>query len=406
MVNQMQIHVDSIESLEVLAAQLKASSSRIDEYCQQAVYHAQQRLESAHENYISSVSRCESAKSEVNDVEANVSECKDSLSSDSITKAPDTQQEAYSSMSEAWNALEEAKNELEEAEDELEQASGELKHAMIALEAISASAYATRDHLQHQLSGGIDFLETKINQLRDYILSSPDFASSSPKTAGTYARAWMNWTPPPNVVLQHSALTKRLQLPHPLLTHLSSIWVKQDNSLARQINTLRERYRNAKSQQEIDAVRITAQRGASGRLGELIAENALRPFAHKIESQRRTLTRDNEHVTITDFVLRDLKVPIHMGRLQLPMGVDVAVETKCGRASYLKHQLTHMERQVDGHHREHASFCFLSKDFRQLDRASKQLISQTLGKKRSKIYAILPEKSVMDSLIWKQITTA
>lgn len=401
-----QVNVESLEVLERLASRLALASSRIDEVCEQALRDSQSRVDAAHANFEEAISRKETAASEVSRCESDVMESETaSGSSDEESDEGDGQScgDMDDGSSEALEALSSAQDELAYAEENLETARHAREVAMRGHEAVSAGVFKARNHLENQLGAGIAFLHLKIEQLREYLLARPELAGIGNQGAANYSRAWLGWSPPTGATLKQTLLAERFSLPKAALEDLTAQWVREDPSLSRQIATLRERHNRARSLEEMEAVRMASRRGASGRLGELIAENALRPLARSIEMHRRTTTEDNAHVTITDIVLRGLHLPIHVGKLQIPSGADASIEVKCGRAAYLKQQLTHMERQVGGHHQEQASFCFLSRDFRELDRASKREIARILGKKRSKIYAMLPEKNTLDSLVWKQI---
>ena len=402
-----QVHVESLETLERLASRLSLASSRIDSIADQAQRDSQYRLEVANAAFDEAISRMETAASEVSRCECEVAEYQ-AACEPSGGESDDDEGESCGStdngLSEALDALSSVKEYLTKYEENLELARQDRELLMQAHEAISANVLHTRHHLENHLGAGIVFLHHKIEQLREYLLVSPELAGATRAGAANYSRAWLGWSPPLGANLNQPLLAGRFALPQAALEDLTGKWVREDPSLARQIGTLRERHARAGTLEEMEAVRMASRRGASGRLGELVAESALRPLARSIELQRRTTTEDNAHVTITDIVLRGLHLPINVGNLRIPTGADASIEVKCGRAAYLKQQLTHMERQVAGHHQEQASFCFLSRDFRELDRASKREIARTLGKKRSKIYAVLPEKITLDSLVWKQIT--
>jgi len=402
-----QVHVGSLDALERLASGLANSSSRIMELCDQALRDSQARLEIADALFEDAIRHAEVAVNEVSTCERDVAECEASCET-GRGDSDDDNGESFdgddSDRVEALEALDSAREALAQAEAGVESAREGRMRAMRAHEAVSASALHTRDHLENHLCAGVAFLNQKIGQLREYLLGHPELADRSRVGALAFTGAWLGWCPAGGAVIKHSMLAGRFSLPPASLGELARRWAREDPSLARQIGTLRERYARAGSQEELDAVRMVSRRGASGRLGELIAENALGPMARSIELQRRTNTDDNAHVTITDIVLRGMRIPINVGKLQIPSGADASVEVKCGAPAYLKQQLIHMQRQVAGHHNEHASFCFLSRDFSKLDRTAKREIARTLGKKRSKIFALLPEKATLDSLVWKQIT--
>lgn len=399
-----QVHVESLEVLERLASRLSLASSRIDGICEQALLNSRFRLERANAAFEEAINRKEAAESDVFRCESDVAECEASSGTfDEGSDDDESYEDADDGVSAALEALSSAREALAHAEENLEVARHDRELSMQAHEATTARVFLTRDHLENHLGTGIAFLHRKIEQLRDYLLARPELAGTGRVGAANYSRAWLGWNPPSGAVLKQPLLAGRFSLPQAALEELTDRWVREDPSLARQIATLRERHAQAATPEEIEAVRMASRRGASGRLGELVAETGLRPLARSIEMQRRTTTDDKAHVTITDIVLRGLRLPIHVGNLKISSGADASIEVKCGRAAYLKQQLTHMERQVAGHHKEQASFCFLSRDFRELDRASKREIARTLGKKRSKIYAVLPEKHKLDSLVWKQI---
>lgn len=394
-----QVRVESLEVLENLALRLSTTSMRLDDLCDQALRESQERLEAANAAFEAAISSAESAAADVASCEADVAECQESADS-----SDDGDDGGNDDLNNALASLDAARNELALAQGKLEEARQTREAAMEAHEATTTAVLRTREHLESNLGAGVALLNQKIGELREYLLGNPQLAIGSTVAAANYGRAWLGWNPPTGTVINQPTLARRFSLPDAALSDLARRWSREDPSLTRQIATLRERYARAATPEEREAVRMASRRGASGRLGELLAENALRPMARSLETQRRTTTGDAAaQVTITDIVLRGLHAPVRVGRLEIPAGSDASAEIKCGGPSYLKQQLTHMERQVAGHHAEHASFCFLSRDFRKLDRESKREIARTLGKNRSKIYAILPEKNTLDSLVWGQV---
>lgn len=383
------------EALERLASRLSCAAGRLEELVDVSLRESRLRLEAADQLFEESVRVVEAATDEVRRCERDLELCASCDDDDGF----EGNEDAFHAVDE----LEVAQNELETAEKAVESARERRMQALRADEGISGGAILLRQHLDNQLSVGIDFLRLKDRQLREYLLWHPEVAGVSRPAATAYSQAWLRWQPEAGSKLAHVDLVRRLSLPGQTLGSLANRWSIEDPSLCRQLATLRERYRAASTPDEREAVRMASRRGASGRLGELLAENALRPFARSIKMQRRTLTEDEAHITVTDIVLRDLRVPITVGALRIPVGADASVEVKCGGPAYLAQQLVHMQRQVLGHHGEQASFCFLSRDFRRLSRESKRGIATTLGKHRSKIFSLLPEKSVIDSLVWERV---
>lgn len=394
-----QVKVASLEVLESFALRLGTAGLVLGECCDESVREASANLERAEAELDEAIRGVERASD-------NVCSCQNDIEwhADDGSEGDGESGEDDDGIAEAIDALGIAESELVEAEQALELARDARNRAALALAKVSAGAFVARSHLDGNLVEGITHLSSKVRNLMDYLLEHPELAGASKAGADAYSRSWVSWKPSDRGVLKWSVLSDRFALPKDSLPSLAGRWAETDTSFSRQISTLRERYASAGSEQELEAVRLASRRGASGRLGELIAENALSPFATSVELQRRTTTVDEAGITVTDLVLRGMRIPINVGNLRIPSGADVSIEVKCGEPAYLRQQLAHMQRQVSGHRGEQASFCFLSKDFHRLSRASKHEIALALGKERSKIYALLPEKSTLDSLVWEQIT--
>ncbi len=135
-------------------------------------------------------------------------------------------------------------------------------------------------------------------------------------------------------------------------------------------------------------------------------EQALSPLGHKADTQARTTFEDGRF-TKTDLIIEDLKAPVILGRgegMSAPAGGSIAIEVKCGRASYLYSQKDHMVFQSGGHQEANASMTVCSRDIKDLTPEKEEELREALRSAGSPLIGMLPTKDEIDKACWDMVT--
>jgi len=148
------------------------------------------------------------------------------------------------------------------------------------------------------------------------------------------------------------------------------------------------------------------RKNLSGHFSEKIVEQALGPLGHNTDTQSRTTFEDGRF-TKTDLIIKDMKVPVILGRgegMGAPAGGSIAIEVKCGRASYLYSQKEHMVFQSGGHQRANASMTICSRDIKELTPEQEEELREALRNAGSPLIGMLPTKDEIDKVCWEMVT--
>jgi hypothetical protein len=175
---------------------------------------------------------------------------------------------------------------------------------------------------------------------------------------------------------------------------------QRDSSFGQELARRLQQLRDAKSPAERDAAQQQLCKSTAGKLGEAIATDGLKPFFEKLEFQRRVETPNG--TTFIDVRFTGARNPIVFGRgLGVPEGGSLSVEVKTGQPMYLEREVRHIcERQVDGHHASgDRSLVLVSRDFYSM--TDERTARDTVANAGSHVMAVLPEKRVMDEVLWR-----
>ena len=105
--------------------------------------------------------------------------------------------------------------------------------------------------------------------------------------------------------------------------------------------------------------------------------------------------------TKTDLILKDLKVPIILGKGEgrgAREGSDLAIEVKTGKSSYLYAQKGHMQFQSLGHLDSKLSCTICSKDIKDLSTEKEEELRKAMNNSGSPLFGMLPYKEELDKV--------
>ena len=90
--------------------------------------------------------------------------------------------------------------------------------------------------------------------------------------------------------------------------------------------------------------------------------------------------------------------------MSAPVGGSIAIEVKCGRASYLYSQKDHMVFQSGGHQEASASMTICSRDIKDLTPEQEEELREALRSAGSPLIGMLPTKDEIDKACWDMVT--
>jgi len=152
-------------------------------------------------------------------------------------------------------------------------------------------------------------------------------------------------------------------------------------------------------------VQLKMRRNFAGEVAERFAIHALKPLAAQVVTQNRS-DLPGGGFTKTDFILKDLKVPVVLGKgngMAAQVGETIAGEIKCGKASYIFREKDHMVKQSYGHRDAAASITICSRDIKDLAPHEEEELRAALREAGSPLVGMLPRKEELDQACWQAI---
>ncbi|GAD89529.1 MULTISPECIES: hypothetical protein [Vibrio] len=377
------------------SAQLMDASMEAEMGAGQQLEQANEQLSSANEQLSSaylSLSACE-ARGSYNDDDNNYEPPNCSSEEANIAAAESAVTEAASAVKAAEEALEAAKDHRMQMEQRNEMARQCLDMATQLAETVQTECAARIASAAAHLERGKARLESAKVALNAYL-------DTHPPAADFYA--WLKWTPDSSKPVTPKELHSRLNLSVQQQRYYFEYLTDRDPVFRAKIADYRSQLEAANGPAERHAVQLKIRRNLSGYCGEKIVEQALSPLGHKTDTQARTTFEDGRF-TKTDLIIEDLKVPVILGRgegMSAPTGGSIAIEVKCGRASYLYSQKDHMVFQSGGHQEANASMTVCSRDIKDLTPEQEKELREALRSAGSPLLGMLPTKDEIDKASW------
>lgn len=281
-------------------------------------------------------------------------------------RAYERAKQAYEFARQAYEAAK-AHRELLEKRCEMAKQAVALAQAMTAK--LQASCAKCQAQILPLVEQGVSRIRSAFEELQKYhaetsTVSAPALNLSAAKTPTIQNpteknfSAWKNYQPEIGAPVSVPELNSRL---NPPMRGLLQNLYETDENFRRQIDTCRANLsaNRAETERQIKS-------NIAGRLAEEIVKGALSPYGKLSATQVRHDLPDDSY-TKTDFVLRDLKVPLIFGKgtgMGVREGGSLAVEVKSGRESYLERELEHIKKQAQGHAEYDASWVICTRDIR------------------------------------------
>ncbi|WP_313044329.1 hypothetical protein [Acinetobacter sp.] len=396
----------TIAETKVLEAQQEAdNSTQLLDAAIQAEMDAWQKLEQANDQLASANEQLSSAHSSLSVCASSGSYDKDgnyepaNCSSEEADVAT-----AESAVAEAESAVLTAEKALEVAKDYRMQMQQRSEMAQQCLDIANQLSETVQMECAARLASAATHLEIGKTRLESAKVALNAYLETHPPAAEFYS--WLKWTPDLNKPIMPRELHSRLNLSIEQQRYYLEYLADRDPAFRAKIAHYRGQLEAANGPAERHAVQLKIRRNFSGYCGEKIVEQALSPLGHKFDTQARTIFEDGRF-TKTDFIIEDLKVPVILGHgegMSAPVGGSIAIEVKCGRASYLYSQKDHMVFQSGGHQQANASITVCSRDIKDLTPEQEKKLREALRGAGSPLIGMLPTKDEIDKACWDIVT--
>lgn len=311
---------------------------------------------------------------------------------------------AKSAVAEAEAAVAAAEETLEAAKSHRMQMEQRNEMARHCLNMATQLAETVQNECATRLASAAAYLETGKYRLESASAALNAYLDTHPPAAEFYS--WLKWTPDPNKPVTPEDLHSRLNLSAEQQRYYFEYLADRDPAFRAKIADYRSQLEAANGPAERHAIQLKIRRNLSGYFSEKIVEQALSPLGHKADTQARTTFEDGRF-TKTDLIIEDLKVPVIIGRgegMSAPAGGSIAIEVKCGRASYLYSQKDHMVFQSGGHQEANASMTVCSRDIKDLTPEQEEEMREALRSAGSPLIGMLPTKDEIDKACWDMVT--
>ena len=381
------------------------NSAQLLDAATEAEMEAGQLLEQANEQLASANEQLSSACSSLSACEASGSYDLDGMYMPPNCSAEEAEvTAAESAVAEAESAITAAEEALEAAKDHRMQIEQRNELAHQCLDMATQLAETVQTECATRLASAAAHLETGKARLESARAALNVYLDTHPPAAELYS--WLNWSPDPNTPITPKELHSRLNLSAEQQRYYFEYLTDRDPAFRAKIADYRSQLEAANGPAERHAVQLKIRRYLSGYCGERIVEQALSPLGHKADTQTRTTFEDGRF-TKTDLIIEDLKVPVILGRgegMSAPAGGSIAIEVKCGRASYLYSQKDHMVFQSRGHQEANASMTVCSRDIKDLTPEQEEELREALRNAGSPLIGMLPIKDEIDKACWDMVT--
>lgn len=429
------VSVGQVENLEETIAALQAAYDSMESACQFQIAAADARLAEAQQEAINSAQLLEAAlaaemtaeqhlaqanaqlafaNAQLNSAYSSLSACEASGSYDEDGKyeQPDCSSEevdvaaAESAVDEAETAVAAAEEALEAAKDYRMQMEQRDEMARQCLDMASQLAETVKTECAARLASAEVHIATGKARLESARTALNAYLDTHPPFAEFYS--WLKWSPDTGKPITPQELHSRLNLSAEQLHYYFEYLAERDPVFRAKVAAYRCQLEAARGPAERHAIQLKIRRNLSGYCGEKIVEQALSPLGRKVDTQART-TFENGRFTKTDLIIRDLKVPVILGRgagNSAPAGGAIAIEVKCGQAAYLYSQKDHMVFQSGGHQESNASMTVCSRDIKDLTPEQEEELREALRRAGSPAIGMLPKKAEIDRACWNTVTNS
>ena len=296
---------------------------------------------------------------------------------------PETAYELY----QAEQEYEKAKARRERLEKRYELAQKCVEIATQNFEETNSIFNSNLNNINQKKDNGLFRINRAYEDLKNYLNT---LNSSSLNKVAEY----INYSYKEKIPVKPDEIFKRLNLSSVEMTAILHDKYAKDEKFFNLINSYRKEAETLSKEEIITKLK----KNLAGNLGEEIVIRAFAPYGKNVLTQERTVMEDGKY-TKTDLILKDLKVPIILGKgIGAREGSDLAIEVKTGKSSYLYAQKEHMQFQSLGHLDSKISCVICSKDIKDLSIEKEEELRNTMKESGSRILKMLPYKEELDKV--------
>ena len=385
--------IASIENLEDVSSALAAGGENASAAAHETEVDLGRLQDSADTALRSTEQAVEEARAEVVRLESLV----DSLEAQEASRHDegDDGDSCEDRLADALAALDDANESLRACEERRERAAETVRKVTELQENFLSASRASLMRMQTLGEACVARVRHAREALENYIAEHPG------STTAAFAD-WVRWTPPTSAPVRPDVLASRVGGMN--LREALAYEAERDPRFRAKIEDYGRRWAAAPTLAQKVHVLRQARINGSGELAERIVAAAFRPFGD-VSTQARTVFDDGRY-TKTDLVVRNLRVPVILGRGDrafAPKGGSLALEVKAGRASYLRSQGDHLVFQAGGHRAANASATICTADIHDLPDAEERELRDRLRTAGSPMLGMLPRKRDIDRALYEAI---
>lgn len=418
-----QVSIGQIENLEDLISGLESVREALETACREQIAAAQSQCEKAREetqNSENMLEQASQAEQKAQQAEAKAQESLESAGnalnaaesalSDCEAQPPDEDGngpfcsgeaaevvEAQAAVEGSQAAVSAAQAEMDKATDNRQQMEQRVETAKQALAMAEKAFEQAQQECSSRMAEVGKSIDTGKARLAAAHRALEAYLATNPAAARFYE--WLHWHPEHGRPITPDVIRDRMNISCEQQRLLQEYLYDRNLAYRNLVDKYRGDWRAAKGDVERNIVNRNARIHLSGEYAEQLTRHALAPLGGKIETQGRTFVGDGGRYTKTDLIVRDLCVPVVLGRgegMGAPAGGSMAFEVKCGKADYLYSQKDHMVFQAQGHKQADAHCTLCSRDIHDLPPEKEKELRDTLRAAGSPMVGMLPRKNDID----------
>jgi hypothetical protein len=402
-----QVSVGQIENLEDLIRGLESVREALDTACREEIEAATRRCAEAKEEVHKSESMLEQARQKENEARHANDEAQQDLDraenelntlmlscvvviAVAVAAAEAAVLAAAAIVAITLAALTESTGKRQQLEQRVDLAKQALASAEQALDQVQQECTIRMSEVENSIDVGKTRLSNACRALDAYMANNQPLAQF---------HEWLQWNPQYDKAITPDVIRDRMNLSGEQQQLLQEYLYERNPAYRNMVDKYRGEWSAADGDVERNIVSRDARIHLSGEYQEQLARYALAPLGGKIETQGRTNVGDSGRYTKTDLLVRDLRVPVILGRggcMAAPQGGSMAFEVKSGKPEYLYNQKEHMLFQAEGHKQADAHCTLCSRDIHDLSPEKEQELRDSLRTAGSPLVGMLPKKNEID----------
>ena len=206
---------------------------------------------------------------------------------------------------------------------------------------------------------------------------------------------WDNWKPKENEPVKPDEIRDRLNASKNVTNGILEYLYATDMNFRA---TVDRHCQNLKVPGMENGTIVQIKKNIAGRLCEELVIRSFSPMGTSIETQHRENLPDGTYTKV-DMLLHGLKQPLILGKgegMGAREGGSLGIEVKAGHKEYIYSQLSHLEKQAQGHKYCDVSCTVCSRDIKDLSPERETFLREKVKEAGSPMMGMLPYKDDLD----------